>query len=268
MPNHEYDDDIFTLQEDEAGKRRSHTVQYTVISIFAVLVIAGAYVLGWWLTNERVAYQSNITVDNPTEQGGTTEYINAWPSEQFPSIPVLDAIEYKTNVSEYHAEINVPQMAATNGYEAYTDKLADDGAQVYVRTPRLTVMNYRGTEIHLLSGTGKIAVELCNEPKIVWNEPEYAQFLLPTTGQLVHQEPGTGVGSRWLTYRQWSANDSIQYVSNLVAQGWEIVGTLEPQDHVFACVFKKDNLQITVDYFSGSSNARIKLDFIQQEQNP
>lgn len=263
MANHEYDDEIFTLKEDEIGKRRGHILQYALVSLFAVAVIAAALVGSFWLTENRLAYQKIQTGQEALETETPADDTNYWPEEQFPGIPKLQSSVYDTRLSGQRAEINVP-MAAASGFERYANQLADDGAQIYVKIDRLMVLNYKGTEVHLISGSGKNAVVLCAESRTAWSEAGYADFLLPKAGVLVDVSEGTGEGSRVLTYRQASASDAIGYCSDLVSAGWIITGTLEPQDHIFACPFKKGDMQISVDYFSGSDNFRVRLDFISQ----
>ena len=267
MARHDYDEDVFTLKEDEAGKRRSHTIQYTLLSVFAVVVIAGAFFAGFKLTQSRIEYQTlaeqeEQELPNPNALDLATA---DWPKAEFPNVPVLSANEYKTTSDDGRAEINIP-MAATAGFESYTEQLADGGAHIYVQTPRLTVLNYRGIEIHLISGSGKNAVVLCNEPRIDWNDPAYSAFPILKKGNLIKQMEGTGEGSRVLTYRLVSAHDMIEYISTLTSNGWTIVGSLDPQDYVFNCSFTKDDMKITIDYFSSNKDdCIVKFDFVSRD---
>ncbi len=277
-PKPDYDDDIFTLKEDEAGKRRAHVLQYVLISTFAVLVLAVALYMAFYLTNDRLAYQSKIVTDTRAQnadQPGATEAPardpNYWPEEQFPELPKLDATAYDTRVDEGRegkVEINVP-MSAASKFGEYADRLADDGGKVYIQTARLTVLEYQGMELHLLYGGGKNAMVVCKEPRVDFNEANYNQFPRPKVGTLVEVSEGTGESSRVLTYRLASSADAIAYCTELMASGWTMNGSLEPQDGIFACSFRKEaaegeaGLQISVDYFSGGDNYRVRFDFLQ-----
>ncbi len=263
MPKPEYDDDIFTLKEDELHKRRGHMIQYALVSLFAVLVIGVALYMSYWLTQRRIEDQSQIVQEdqvNTTEEQGV---LKAWPSAQFPSVPVLESSVYETHMNPEgtHAEIRVPPAVSAK-FAQYAEDLANDGAQVYIKSDTLIVLSHRDVEIHLVKRPNKDAIELCAEPRATWNEPEYAAFPLPNAGDLVNWEKGTGEKSRWLTYRQMSASDAISYVSELAQSDWILVGTLEPVDHIFSCSFKKDNMQIAVDYFATTDNCRLKLDIL------
>lgn len=264
MAKQQIDDDIFTLKEEELGRHRSQLIQYILVSVFAVLVIGVALYMSWWLTVRRMEYQGSVGTE-AAQQGEDgeeqAEQTNFWPSAQFPDIPEIAASVYDTRLSDHHAEISVP-MAAADGFDAYVKNLADKGAQVYIDIPRLKVLSYKGTEIHLIKTSGRNGIELCAEPELAWNDPDYADFPLPQSGDLVSVADGTGERSRALTYRHMSANDAVQYVSRLSQSDWMIMGTLEPEDHIFSCSFRKDNMQIGVDYFASSYNVRIKLDFL------
>lgn len=263
MPRHEVDEDIFTLKEDESGRRRSQRIQYILVSTFAVLVIAVALYMSWWLTEQRLEYQTSIMREEEAQQAALGEETNYWPQAQFPDVPVLQSSVYDTRITQDHAEVQVP-MSAADGFNAYITQLLDDGAKLYIDTQRLVVLDYKNIEMHLIRSSGRNAVVLCGEPQADWNESAYQDFPLPENGKLVNvSDQGTGERSRVLTYRQMSATDAIAYVSLLAQSDWAMIGTLEPDGHVFSCSFKKEDKQIAVDYFASSDNARVKLDFIQ-----
>ncbi len=277
-PNHEYDDDIFTLKEDEAGKRRAHVLQYVLISTFAVLVLAVALYMSFYLTNDRLEFQNKIVMEQNTQPEAEPDATqqpdydpNFWPKEQFPDLPEVAATAYDTRLDGSHegkAEVNVPMSAAAK-FGDYAEQLADDGGQIFIKTQRLSVVAYKGMEVHLLYGGGKNAVVICKESRVDFNEANYNQFPRPKAGTLVEVSEGTGEGSRILTYRLVSPADAITYCSDLMTAGWTMNGSLEPKDHIFACSFRKEGaegeagLQISVDYFSGGDNFRIRFDFLQ-----
>lgn len=276
--SHDFDDDIFTLKEDEAGKRRAHVLQYVLISTFAVAVLAVALYMSFYLTNDRLAYQHKIVTENRSQQPGQPDASaspdydpNYWPEAQFPELPKIEASAYDTRVDaerEGKVEINVPMSAAAK-FSEYAAQLADGGGKIYIQTQRLTVVAYKGMELHLLYGGGKNAVVVCKEPRIDFNEANYNQFPRPKAGTLVDVSEGTGESSRVLTYRLASSADAIAYCTELMAAGWAMIGSLEPQDGIFACSFRKEGaegqsgLQISVDYFSGGDNYRVRFDFLQ-----
>lgn len=276
--SHEYDDDIFTLKEDEAVKRRAHALQYALISTFAVLVLGVALYMAFSLTNERLAYQSKIVAEQGEGQAAEPGATDApghdpsqWPGALFPELPKVEASAYETRIDAGRGgkvEVNVPMSAAAK-FGAYADRLADDGAQVYIKTQRLTVVAYKGIELHLLYGGGKNAVVICKEPPAAFDEAGYEAFPRPKVGALADASDGTGEGSRVLTYRLASPVDALDYCAELMAQGWAMGGSLEPQDGIFASTFRKEGaegqpgLQISVDYFSGGDNYRVRFDFLQ-----
>ena len=263
MSSKDYDDDIFTLQADEAAEHRKHVIQYALVSTFAVLVIALALYASYWLTQRRIAYQSEISTGQEAQAGdGQTEQdANYWPSQQFPDVPQLASNSYRTQINGDYAEVYVPQEAA-DGFSDYIEQLVDAGAQIFVQTQQLSVLNYGQTEIHIISNGVKNAVELCAESKFMWDGAGYEAFLLPASGRLARVDNGTGEASRVLTYRGASVNDALDYCAELAANDWVIVGGLRPDENIFLATYKKGDMQITVDYFSSGENYRVKLDFL------
>ena len=274
--NRQYDDDIFTLKEDEDARRRAHLVQYVLICAFAVMVLGVALYMSFYLTNSRLVYQAGIAKeaeitaddDMPTQ---TDKDPNYWPADIFPQVPQIESSIYDTRIDPDRAgkvEVNMTMQAASK-FETYAEKLADSGGRIFVKTPRMTVVAYQDVEIHLLYGSTKNAAVLCNEPTVDFDATGYEAFPLPTTGRLVEVLDGTGEASRVLTYRLASSTDALNYCAQLTASGWFINGALEMQDQVFACSLRKEGaegrpgMQVSIDYFSGSDNYRIRFDFIQ-----
>ena len=271
---HQMDDDIFTLKEDASAQRRAHALQYALISVFAVVVLSVALYLSFWLTDNRLANRTTIELESkPIEMVANIDpnyNPNFWPAHEFPELPKIEAATYETRMDPAmpgRAEVTVP-MSTAMGFVAYAEQLAEDGAKIFIKTRRLTVVAYKGIELHLMCSTSKNMVVLCREPQIDFMEPEYAQFPVPDVGKLVSVGEATGEKSRVLTYRLASPEDAIGYASELRANGWMMVGTIMPKDQTFTYAFKKDGpdggstMQISVDYFSASDNYRIRFDII------
>ena len=191
----------------------------------------------------------------------TVAPVDYWPSALFPGVPVLQSAAYETTVRDGYAQVAVPSETA-KGFDQYIATLVDAGAAVYVRTTRLSVLVLDGVEVHLVDNNLESKVVLCGESPIGWNDEGYAAFPLPETGNLVSVEEGVGAGSRVLTYRQATTLDALAYTSQLMDAGWTISGSLEPANNIFTAALKKNNLQITVDYFSTGDNYLVRLDFL------
>lgn len=270
MQKHEHDEDIFTLQEDDANNRRSQILQYSLVSVFAVAVLAVALYMSFWLTNNRIEYQTRIAEQAEQEEAvleNTTEDRNFWPETEFPGIPKLESSTYETKLFQKRAEVHVP-MAVASKFSEYAETLADAGGKVYVQTPRLTIVVLGTTEIHLESTTGRNVVTLCSESAIDWNEADYQLFPRLKSGRLVDASEGTGERSRVLTYRLVSPAEAIAYCSELVSANWQLSSKLEPKDQVFQCTLKKDDMQISVDYYSSSDNFRVRYAYMDPEPAP
>ncbi len=257
------EEDVFTLENDAAEEKRRHVLQYSLVSGFAVIVVALALWGSIWLTQSRVAEQATAPEPEATAVPAESAEpsFDTWPSAQFPDIPVYEASGYDTLLYGNRAEIGIPPMSVT-GFDAYADQLADDGARVFVRSKALTVLSYKGVEIHLIASGSTTAVALCGEPAKSWNDPDYAAFPLPAAGTLVSVEEGVGARSRVLTYRGASSTDAQEYLSKLAAGEWVISEPLTLKDQTFSAVYKKAGQQITVDYFSSSDNFQVKLAFL------
>ena len=273
--NRGYRDDVFTLQEEESAQRRAHVLQYVLLSLFAVALLSVALYMSFWLTEERMR-RDGI---QPSDPGATpapqdenqVEDTNYWPSELFPELPKVEASVYDTHIDPTHAakvEVNVP-MAAAARFSDYANALADKGGNIYVRTQRMTIVAYKGIELHLLYGSTRNAAIICAEPAITFSDANFSAFPMPEAGKLVDVSEVTGEGGRLMTYRLASSADALNYCAKLISSGWTISGSLEPQDQIFACSFKKEGaegqlgMQITVDYFSGNDNYRVRFGFIQ-----
>jgi hypothetical protein len=262
-PPYEGEDDVFTLEGDAETEKRQHLIQYALVSGFAILVVALALWGSMWLTSSRISQQALApAVAGTAEPAAPAEPgTDAWPSAQFPDIPVYEASGYSTRLYGSRAEIGIPPLSVS-GFDAYADRLADDGAQIFVRSKSLTIMSYKNVEIHLISSGSTTSVVLCGESPLQWNEPEYAAFPLPGAGTLVMAEEGVGARSRVLTYRNASSTDAQMYLARLAANDWAISEPLDLKDQTFSAVYKKANQQITVDYFSATDNFQIKLAFL------
>ena len=257
------EDDVFTLDSDEVDEKRRHIIQYSLVSGFAVVVIALGLWGSMWLTQTRIEEQKAKPIPEATvaPQASTEPTFDVWPSEQFPDIPVYEASGYNTRSFGNRVEVDIPPLSVA-GFDAYATQLADDGARIFVQSKALTVLSYEGVEIHLISSGAKTSVVLCGEPATTWSDPDYAAFPLPDAGTLVSVEEGVGARSRVLTYRNASSTDAQQYLGRLAADGWTITEPLALKDQTFNAVLKKSGQQITVDYFSTSDNFQVKLAFL------
>ncbi len=272
----DYDEDVFSLEEDLLREQKKQWVQYLIFAICSAVVVALAVYGSIQLTHRRLEAQQGIqvqpmpggAVSQPgasSAPGGvlvaTPAPVNYWPSALFPEVPVLEAEAYETSVEDGYARIQVPSQT-TERYDQYIEALVEAGAQVYVRTTRLSVLALEGVEIHLVDNNLESKVVLCNEPQIGWNDGDYNAFPLPETGKLVSVEEGVAAASRVLTYRLASSTDALAYTSALLEAGWTVSGSLEPTNNIFSAAFRKNNLQITVDYFSGGDDYQIRLDYL------
>ena len=263
----DYDEDVFSLEEDLAREHRKQWTQYLVVAICAVAVIALAFYGSIVLTKNRLANEENIKKTQIETQpdatalpGATVEpvEVNFWPSEYFPEIPVLDSAAYETEADAGYAQIKVPSATARN-FDAYITELTEQGAAVYARTSRLSVLVLDGVEIHLITSNQGNRVVLCKEPAYGWSDTTYAAFPIPEKGRLISvKEAGL---TRELTYRGATTLDALTYAASLVEQGWALSGSLEPTNNIFLGAYQKNNLQITVDYFSTGDNYVVKLEF-------
>lgn len=267
--NQEYDDDVFSLEEDLAREHRKQKVQYYVVAICALLVVALAVYGSIMLTQRRLAEEVvRSAAVEPIDEGqaglidpvATADPVDTdfWPAEFFPNMPVLESEAYNTTKADAgYADIEVPS-STTRNFDAYITQLTDAGAAVYARTPRLSVLMLDGVEIHLITSNQGNHVVFCKEPAYGWDDATYSAFPLPTTGRLVSvRESGT---ARELTYRDAATLDALAYANSLVQEGWVISGSLEPSNNIFTAVYKKDSHQITIDYFASSDNYTIKLE--------
>lgn len=269
----EYDEDVFSLEEDLRREHRKQWVQYLVFAVCAAIVVGLALYGSIVLTHSRLEAQRGIEVVNPagtplpgqTGKPGTPQAtaapVDYWPSALFPGVPVLQSAAYETTVKDGYAQVAVPSETA-KGFDQYIADLVDAGAAVYVRTTRLSVLVLDGVEIHLVDNNLESKVVLCGESAIGWNDEGYAAFPLPDSGNLISVEEGVGAGSRVLTYRLATTLDALAYTSQLMDEGWTISGSLEPTNNIFTTALKKNNLQITVDYFSTGDNYLVRLDFL------
>jgi hypothetical protein len=257
------EEDVFTLENDAAEEKRRHVIQYALVSGFAVIVIALALWGSMWLANSRVEQKAAEKVPDATVAPAvsTEPSFDTWPSDMFPDIPVYEASGYDTRLYGDRAEIGIPPMSV-NGFDDYAEKLANDGARVFVRSKPLTVLSYKGVEIHLIASGSTTAVALCGEKAQPWDDPDYTTFPLPAAGTLVSVENGVGARSRVLTYRGASSTDAQEYLGRLAADEWTISDPLSLKDQTFSAVYKKAGQQITVDYFSSSDNFQVKLAFL------
>ena len=271
----EYDDDVFSLEEDLMREHRKQWIQYIVVAVCAVCLIGLALYGSIVLTQRRMATQPAKPEQGPvvqlpgvtaTTEPGTVPEINTpdvdyWPSDAFPGIPAIESQAFDTRESDGFASIKVPSATARN-FSGYIDSLTERGAAVYVRTNRLTVLTYEGVEIHLITGNADGTIELCRESAYAWNDANYTAFPLPESGRLISVEDGTGGGSRVLTYRDATTLEALRYTNALIDEGWTISGSLEPTNNTFTAVYKKNNLQITIDYFMTGSSYQIRLDYL------
>ena len=186
------EEDVFTLENDAAEEKRRHIIQYSLVSGFAVIVVALAVWGSIWLTNARVAQKAAEVIPEPTTLpvASAEPVVDTWPAEQFPDIPVYEASGYDTSLYDGRAEIGIPPMSVS-GFDDYAIKLADEGARVFVSSKALTVLYHKGVEIHLIASGSTTAVALCGEKAIRWDEPDYAAFSLPSAGTLVSVWPAT-----------------------------------------------------------------------------
>lgn len=275
------DEDLFSVEEELRQERVRHWTMYLVFAICALAVIALALYGSYVLTNRRLESQQAV-ITTPKESAAPTGIlpteetpdpavpINAaptaapltyWPVAQYPGIPALESEAYETVLDNGLARVAVPSAAA-KGFEAYVKTLCDEGAVLIVNTSRLSVLLLDDVEIHLINTNLESAVVLCDEPSISWNDPAYSAFVLPSDGALVRVKEGLGADSRVLTYRKAAVTDALGYVTKLMETGWAIQGSLEPVNSQFAVSLRRNNLQITVDYFSSTEDYLVKLDYI------
>lgn len=268
MANQDYkepyeEEDVFSLENDAAEEKRRHILQYSLVSGFAVVVVALALWGSMWLTNSRIAEQAAVVVPEATvaPAESTEPSFDTWPSTQFPDIPVYEASGYNTHLYGDRAEIAIPPLSVS-GFDDYAGQLADEGARIFIHSKTLIVLSYKDVEIHLIASGSTTSVVLCGESAQTWNDPDYATFPLPSAGTLVSVEDGVGARSRVLTYRSASVTDAQEYLARLAASEWTISDPLSLKDQTFSAVFKKAGQQITVDYFSSSDNFQVKLAFL------
>ncbi|MEA4898311.1 hypothetical protein ACH6CV_11520 [Bacillota bacterium Meth-B3] len=267
----DYDEDVFSLDEDLAREKRRQWIQYLVVAFGAAVVVSLALYGSIVLTNNRLAQRQSAQVEPAVPEGGeqpgrqpggpSPASTDFWPSELFPTIPVLESAAYDTRTEPGYAEIKVPSQTA-KGFDDYIAGLTDKGASVYTRTPRLSVLMFEGVEVHLIASNQGNRVVLANEPAQSWSEPSYSAFPLPAAGRMVSVKDGVSSLSRVLTYRGATTLDALEYAGNLTADGWTISGSLEPTNNIFMAVYKKNNLQITIDYFSSGDNYQVRLDYL------
>lgn len=266
------EDDVFSLEEDLARERRRQWVQYILVALCAAAVVALALYGSILLTRQRIASQNAVkkaevvvtpVTDpaNPDAPPVEAPDTNFWPTAFFPDVPPIEALAYDTQAEPGYAVVNVP-ATTSRSFGAYIDALTEAGGKLYVRTTRLSIVDYNGTEIHLVANNLRTQVVLCGEAAYGWNDETYKVFPLPAAGKLVQVADGTGAGSRVLTYRGANVHDALDYAGSLAQAGWSLSGSLEPANNIFQAVYKKNNLQITVDYFSSGDNYLVKLDYL------
>ncbi|MEF9895363.1 MAG: hypothetical protein RR843_06260, partial [Clostridia bacterium] len=191
----QYDEDVFSLEEDLIRERRKQWIQYIVVATLAALVVAAALYGSIVWTNSRLEREKNsiqpvTPIDNaingaapdalpsasaiPNAIGGTAapdaipsasaipKPVNAWPADAFPDVPVLESEAYETRSGSGYADVIVPSSTA-KAFDAYIAKLAEAGAAIFVRTPRLSVVNLDGVEIHLVTSNQENRVSLYDE---------------------------------------------------------------------------------------------------------
>ncbi len=268
--DYDYDEDVFSLEEDLTREKRKQWIQYIVVAAFAVAVIALALYGSIVLTNRRVEEAKTAApvteVQSPEgeteEPAQTAQPVNTdfWPETLFPSVPVLESAAYNTKTGANYADVEVPSATA-NHFDSYIQQLVDAGAATYVRTSRLSVLMFDGVEIHLVNSNQDKRVTLAKEDACTFADGSYSAFPLPETGRLVSVKDGVSPLGRVLTYRGATTLDALQYAGSLAADGWTLSGSLEPSNNIFSAVYKKNNLEITVDYFASSDNYLVKLDF-------
>ncbi|MGI6172609.1 MAG: hypothetical protein ACOYI8_01775 [Christensenellales bacterium] len=258
----EYDEDIFTLEEDLEEAERRRKIRHAVLSVLALVMVTVALVLSVYLTKSRVARQAvekeTLLVRQEAERKALD--VNYWPEEQFPNMPVFTAPEYKTTQENGKADIVVASTAAA-GFSEYKAELLEGGAQLLIDTTKLTVLLYDDVEVHLVNETSGTRVVFCGESGIVWDGEGYEGFPL-MEGRLVSVAEGVSAGSRVLTYRAASVADALDFVNELVVKGWVAVHELSVVDNRFLVSLKLDNRQITVDYFQSGDNFTVRLEYL------
>lgn len=264
----DYEEDVFSLDEDLAHERKKQLISYFVVSACAVALVALSLYGAVTLTRQRIEDQKHradlvktVVVADPEQPPVLAKDTNFWPASAFPEVPPMDAPAYDTETSDGHAVINLP-AAASDGFAAYLTALTEKGAALYVQTSKLSVADLNGVEIHLIASNLKTQIVLCDEPAFTFSESGYQAFPLPESGKLVTVAPGVGANSRILTYRNASVTDALAYTGALAQAGWTLNGTLEPDNQVFQAVYKKNNLQIAVDYFTSGDAYQVRLDFL------
>jgi hypothetical protein len=281
----EYDEqdeeDLFSLEEELRQERVRQWTMYLIFAVCALAVIALALYGSYVLTNGRLEKQQAIATvpqesaapigtlpteetpdpDAPVTAVPTAAPLTYWPMAQYPGVPALESEAYETVLDNGLARVAVPSAAA-KGFDAYVDTLCDEGAVLIVNTSRLSVLLLNNVEIHLINTNLESAVVLCDEPSLSWNDPAYSAFVLPADGTLVRVSEGLGADSRVLTYRRAFITDALNYVTKLMQAGWSIQGSLGPVNNQFAVSLRRNNLQITVDYFSTTEDYLVKLDYI------
>ncbi|MDO4549611.1 MAG: hypothetical protein Q4D04_16095, partial [Clostridia bacterium] len=273
----EYDeeyDEIFSIEEDLRREQRRQFIQYICVATGAVAVIALVLFASVMLTRNRLEQQENARIiaaaaieaqqqiqQQLPETAIVPTTLTTWPESQFPQIPVFDSPAYETTLSDGYARIVIPS-SATEGYESYLQTLAQLGAKVYINTDRLSVLDLDGVEIHLVTANQQNRIVLCDEEAIQYNDVDYRAFDLPTSFKLVSAKADSAMG-RILTYRNVSVNQALEYTTSLITQyGWSLSGNLDMSESRFYAVYVKNNLRMTVDYFSSGDNFTIKLDFV------
>ncbi|MBR2571448.1 MAG: hypothetical protein IKE30_04900 [Clostridia bacterium] len=260
----EYEEDLFSLEEEENRERRKQTVQYVIVAICAAAVVALALFGTVKLTQRRMANQEEaekVTAKTPAViLPASVQETNFWPADDFPQVPVLEAEGYDTKSETGRAVVEVPAQTAAS-FGSYVDQLIEEGARLWIDTDRLKVLDLNGTEVHLVDSNNRTAVTMCSEPVYNWNDSVYSAFLKPDA-RLVKVEEGAGADSRILTYRGASPMEALEYTQALNDGGWSLNGSMEMKNGVFQAVFKKNNLQITVDYFSSKDDYQVRLDFL------
>ncbi|MEA5069129.1 MAG: hypothetical protein VB067_09095, partial [Christensenellaceae bacterium] len=136
----DYDEDVFSLDEDLAREKRRQWIQYLVVAFGAAVVVSLALYGSIVLTNNRLAQRQSAQVEPAVPEGGeqpgrqpggpSPASTDFWPSELFPTIPVLESAAYDTRTEPGYAEIKVPSQTA-KGFDDYIAGLTDKGASVY-----------------------------------------------------------------------------------------------------------------------------------------
>ena len=156
----EYDEDVFSLEEDLRREHRKQWTQYLVFAICAAVVVGLAIYGSIQLCSAAWNQQGNTGTAHarrgypqPGVTGGpggllaaTPAPVNYWPSALFPGVPVLESAAYETTVEDGYAQVEVPSET-TRSFSQYIETLVEEGAQIYVRTTRLSVLALNEVEI-------------------------------------------------------------------------------------------------------------------------